>query len=151
MRTREQDADADDAPVASTSRKRLGLAGAGALVAGALGGGLVARRLRRGQVPLGGKGDHAGAKETSRPHDGGRPPAETSGRYYTSAADPAGGSVAGTDYEESGEPRPVEVGAGADAVPAAVSEASPRAGLENDSTGAERRRADRPHGGIGLP
>ncbi|OHV31359.1 hypothetical protein [Pseudofrankia sp. EUN1h] len=139
MTTHKPRAGTDFRPVAISGRARLGLFGSGVFLAGVLAGALVAWRLRRESVRTMAPAGEARPPERSVPEDGGRPPVDPSGRYYSSAADPAGGSVAGTVFDGSGEPRPVAVGAGADEVPV-VSAATHRASLNGSRRGGTASR-----------
>ncbi|WP_018505827.1 hypothetical protein [Parafrankia discariae] len=91
----------------------------GVFLTGALLGGFVTGRLVRGatsRTPARPSGQPASPPEAF--------PAASNGRYYSSAADPAGGAVAGEEWNgrvpSSAEPLPVAAGGGADAPPSDV-------------------------------
>lgn len=111
--------------VRTFARERPGLFLTGALV-----GGFVTGRLVKG-VASGQAASGSSSEQPAAPAEPGTPSPQ--GRYYTSPADPAGGAVsAGTDgdgyVQDSGEPRPAAVGAGADAVPGVIYEPARGAG-----------------------
>lgn len=91
----------------------------GAFLAGALVGGFVTGRLVRGAT------SRTPARPSEQPASASEAfPAGSGGRYYASAADPSGGSVAGEEWNgrvpSSAEPLPVATGGGADAPPSEV-------------------------------